>query len=215
MRYERKYKIEDASYFEVLNAIKLHPASFITAYPDRYVNSLYLDTHNQDAVRDNLAGISQRVKHRIRWYGKDISVAKNPQLEKKIKINQLGKKEYKKLPDFRLMVPNHRDAFALQDYIDKNIDSITLLRPVVLIQYIRSYLVSMDRKYRLTLDRGLKYYFMDSYPAFINNPAKESATIVEIKYDAQYDEDWDYVSQNMAFRMGKSLKYVGGVMRCY
>jgi len=53
---------------------------------------------------------------------------------------------------------------------------------------------------------------MDSYPAFINNPAKDSTTIVEIKYDAQYDEDWDYVSQNMAFRMGKSSKYVGGVM---
>lgn len=212
MRYERKYKIDDASYFEVLNAIKLHPASFITTYPDRYVNSLYLDTHNMDALRDNLAGISQRVKHRIRWYGKDISVAKNPQLEKKIKINQLGKKEYKKLPDF-VVVNGH--AHSLQDYINKNIDTITPLRPVVLIHYLRSYLISMDKKYRLTLDRDIKYYFMGSYPSFINYPIIESAIIVEIKYDAQYDEDWDYISQNMAFRMGKSSKYVGGVMRYY
>ena len=163
-----------------------------------------------DALRDNLAGISQRVKHRIRWYGEDIKVAKNPQLEKKIKINQLGKKEYKKLPDFKLL-----NGKSLQEYVKKNVNTIIPLHPVVLIQYLRSYFISMDKKYRLTLDRDLKYYVMDSYPAFLSNPAKENTTIVEIKYDAQFDKDWDYVSQNMAFRMGKSSKYVGGGMRYY
>ena len=42
MRYERKYRIEQASFQEVLHTVKMNPAAFRTAFPDRWVNSVYI-----------------------------------------------------------------------------------------------------------------------------------------------------------------------------
>ena len=36
-------------------------------FPDRVVNSLYLDNVNFESAKDNLIGISKRQKCRIRW----------------------------------------------------------------------------------------------------------------------------------------------------
>ena len=37
-------------------------------YKDRFINSIYYDNDNFTTARDNLAGISNRRKYRIRWY---------------------------------------------------------------------------------------------------------------------------------------------------
>lgn len=58
-------------------------------YNDRLVNSIYYDSENFDTAKDNLAGISNRHKYRIRWYNE---YQNKFNYEIKIKKNNLGKK---------------------------------------------------------------------------------------------------------------------------
>ena len=46
------------------------PYSFTSSFNDRFVNSIYYDTINYNALNDNLSGISRRYKTRLRWYNK-------------------------------------------------------------------------------------------------------------------------------------------------
>ena len=64
LRYERKYRAEETTLSEVFQTVKLHPASFRKAFPDRFINSIYLDTYELDYYNDNIAGISDRIKQR-------------------------------------------------------------------------------------------------------------------------------------------------------
>ncbi|HSI90468.1 MAG TPA: VTC domain-containing protein, partial [Adhaeribacter sp.] len=101
LRYERKYRAEDVRLEEVLQVLRLHRASFRKAFPDRFINSIYLDTYELDYYNDNIAGMSDRIKQRIRWYGPDLDHITNPKLEIKIKNNLLGHKRYAELPAFK------------------------------------------------------------------------------------------------------------------
>ena len=72
MRYERKYKIESISADVVRQIVTNHPASFRKIYPDRKVNNIYFDNSELSAYFENVNGVSERRKFRVRWYGEDI-----------------------------------------------------------------------------------------------------------------------------------------------
>lgn len=89
--------------------IHLHPMVFSTAYPDRSVNNIYFDTEDFQYYRDNVEGVSNRRKIRIRWYGDWENREVSPVLEYKIKRGPVGyKTSYKLAPvkmnssDFRV-----------------------------------------------------------------------------------------------------------------
>lgn len=210
MRYERKYRIEQATWQEVENTIRQLPESFQTTFPDRRVNSIYLDSPELSALRDNLSGISNRWKFRLRWYGDDLHHLHQPVLEKKIKKNQLGTKERYPMPDLRLS-----KDFELAEFLMENAPVPHLLRPVVLVQYLRSYYESFDRRVRATIDRELRYFHFQGN-VFRDNLAKDDkAVILEVKYDAELDGELDKIFQNLPFRLGKNSKYVEGVLGFY
>ena len=52
----------------------------------------------------NAAGVSQRVKRRLRWYDRPFAVIDNPILETKVKENLL--ESQRELPNARNCVPN-------------------------------------------------------------------------------------------------------------
>ena len=84
-RYERKYLVcisNENKFFFYLNK---HPSLFCSPFPDRYVNNIYLDTPVMSNYWNNVTGLSQRVKVRIRWYGEALGLQSNPILEFKIK----------------------------------------------------------------------------------------------------------------------------------
>ena len=54
---------------QVRALVKLHPSMFYEPYPPRYVNNLYLDTEDMENYLDNVSGVAERRKVRIRWYG--------------------------------------------------------------------------------------------------------------------------------------------------
>ncbi len=210
MRYERKYRIKNTGVQEVLQVLKTNPASFKTAFPQRWINSIYLDTPAFDALQENQAGISNRVKYRIRWYGEDVRIAQNPILEKKIKTNLLGTKERVTLRDFQLY-----RGFDMQQWLKEFLEPGLELRPVILVRYYRHYLVSWDERVRATLDEKIVFYLFNGNLFFQQNARKDDALILEIKYDADWEENIDDILQSIPFRLTKNSKYVNGVLENY
>ena len=210
MRFERKYRIEGVSLAQVRQVVDAHPLGFRTHYPDRQVNNIYLDTPDLEYFRLNLIGTGERRKYRIRWYGKDPLTARSPLLEIKIKHNELGEKQI-----FTLSDQTSLDQASVDTWIHQEVRNHGALIPVLLNRYDRSYLISYDGKYRLTLDRTMRFASME-YPAG-GNPATlpelvDEAVVMEIKYDLAHDQEFKRISWHFPFRVGKNSKYVNGVL---
>ncbi len=204
MRYERKYRIDGQFYETVLHEMMSNPAVFRFKFPDRTVNSIYYDNVEFKALKENLQGIRNRVKYRIRWYGEDLSNLKRPVLEKKIKINMLGRKEYEPLDDFNLMKDLER--ISEEPTLKKN-----ELQAVTLVRYERTYLQSFDDKIRATIDRNIQYYKIQS-DHFVNVPTMDHALILELKHEECDTELADYCLQSIPYRLTKNSKYVSAIM---
>ena len=66
-RYERKYVFHQTECFSLIS--QLYKKGFTEIYNPRKINNIYLDNWTLSSVVDNIEGISERKKHRIRWYG--------------------------------------------------------------------------------------------------------------------------------------------------
>ena len=71
MRSEIKIPLNEKfnSYF---NQWKDYENKVLKVYDDRLINSIYYDDENYCTAQDNLAGITNRRKYRIRWYGSEL-----------------------------------------------------------------------------------------------------------------------------------------------
>ena len=110
LRYERKWIFNNVNYLSVLNKSFNSKFLFQKQYPKRFVNSLYLDDQNYTSVRENLNGVSERKKFRIRWYGKDRFILNKPKLEVKIKNNFLNYKVFfllNEINNLNIKKPSH------------------------------------------------------------------------------------------------------------
>ena len=211
MRYERKYRIENASLREVEMVIRQNPAFFQVAFPDRWINSIYMDDVAFSSLQENLSGISKRNKYRIRWYGFTLSDIKKPKLEIKIKNNFVNSKKFYDLPDFTL----NRD-FDCVNFVEKQVPNLQRrLYPVSIIQYLRSYYVSQNGKVRATIDRELRYFLYQGRLLLDRSPAIDPAIILEIKYDKDYDDQMHPIFQKIPFRLTKNSKYVSSINAHY
>ena len=74
-----------ATLADVLAEIRQHPALFREVYPDRTVNSLYLDSPARRDYFQHVNGVANRVKTRLRWYGPLTGPVERPTLERKFK----------------------------------------------------------------------------------------------------------------------------------
>lgn len=206
MRFERKYRLEGLSPEWIRQFVEGHPLSFRKKYPDRQVNNIYLDSLDFNLYQQNLDGVGPRKKYRIRWYGENIMKLTNPILETKIRINELGSKEYLSLSSTELP-----GRLSFRNYFRNETKWIQPLEPVFVSSYVRSYYESLDFRFRITIDTKLNFY---PYPQvklitkhFVNDPA----VIMEIKYNKEYDLEWNKLSQLFPFRQSKNSKFVTGV----
>ena len=109
MRYERKVVLDRHVLGDVMATVLKNRAIFTKQFPDRKVNSIYLDTIDFNALQMNMKGISNREKWRLRWYG-DVSDQVPMTLERKWKQNQLGGKDLHILGCLLYTSPSPRDA---------------------------------------------------------------------------------------------------------
>ncbi|MEM9916530.1 MAG: polyphosphate polymerase domain-containing protein [Bacteroidota bacterium] len=207
MRYERKYKVDDMSLAVAKQILKWHPASFRPLYPDRQINNIYFDTPNLTTYHENVMGISERKKYRVRWYGDDVRVIGRPRFEMKIKNNQLGSKEVLPIDEFRL-----DDLRSLTQGVNRLSRAPQALRPVLLNAYRRSYYGTSDGHFRITIDETVHYFsFLNAF-RFTRFNLSDQAIIVELKYEQALEgEAAQKIMQHLPFRQTKSSKYVNGM----
>ena len=216
LRYERKFTLANSEYGWITNQINIHPAFFQKIFHPRQINNIYLDTAALQFYGDNVHGVANRKKVRIRWYGDIFGKIAKPKLEYKIKHNLLGDKWTFDLVPFDFN-PGF-SAAALQDVFNQSnlpaeiAEDLKLLEPTLLNSYWRSYFLSADQHFRLTLDEQMSYYAFDKPRAFFkfkrSNPGDY---IVELKYLPKMDKVANKVARQLRFRLDKSSKYVNGI----
>lgn len=206
MRYERKFKIHHTQHHLVLQSIRVHPAGLRKIYPDRQVNNIYFDTPTLQTFHDNVHGIAQRNKYRVRWYGNDPKQIETPNFEIKTRINEVGTK---------VVIPV--DAFQLGDLskvtaaVNEHLKHSTKVQPVLLNSYHRAYYGTSDSVFRVTIDSKLQYHSLQRNRNFMHYRLQEPVVVLEIKYDVANDDALHRIAQHFPFRLSKSSKYVTGV----
>lgn len=215
VRYERKFVDTHVGLSAVEGIVKLHPAIFVRAFPNRSVNNVYLDTPGLDFFKDHANGSYQRYKLRVRWYGEFFGLVKNPVLETKAKRGLVGSKSRFPLRPFRF-----DDGFDFADLLD-NLRSAGLpariririeqCSPSLVNRYARQYFVSADGKYRVTLDYRLRFAgIKNSGTAFLQSLAG-SSTIIELKYAKEDENGADRIANFLPFRLTRNSKYLQGI----
>ena len=86
-RYEIKFVLDNSRLSDAMQWL-YNETTAIKTYDNRKVNSIYFDDVGFSSVRDNLSGISQRNKLRLRWYGEQKHTL--PIFEVKTKNGRLG-----------------------------------------------------------------------------------------------------------------------------
>ena len=216
-RYERKFTIANSSREHILYTIKNHPAFFRPIFQPRQINNIYLDDQNLSFFKNNRIGIAKRKKIRIRWYGDLFGKTNQPKLEYKLKDGLLGDKWIFDLPEF-IIEPGFAnrslvELFTTSTLPQSIIEDLQPLKPTLLNTYYRSYFLSADKKFRITLDESMAYYRFD-YPRAYFKAAHRTPSdfIIELKYLPSEDKLAHKISGKFPFRMDKSSKYVNGII---
>ena len=218
-RYEKKFVAVDQSVPEIDWIIKKNPFLFRPIFHERQVNNIYFDTPRFEHFYDNVNGNSKRKKLRIRWYGNLSGVAEKPVIEAKIKRGDLGTKRSLAISAFEIKkhfstseitallhrVPPEAAEPSLQEY-----------RPTLVNSYIRTYYLSADRRFRITLDRNLHYYKVGLSATSLMTPLTDRRKlIIELKYDQSESDAARSVTEHFPFRASKNSKYVSGIRKTF
>lgn len=215
-RYEIKMLYERTYLDQVRAWVRLHPDAFTESYPPRQVNNLYFDTREMDLLNDNLAGISERTKLRLRWYGKQCSAIQGT-LELKHKANQLGWRQSCSIPATMDLTTISWSELVrqLQNHATGDI-RVWLSRadqPALINQYMREYYESLDRQVRVTIDYDQAVYDQTVYaaPNLASRTPIEDQVVIEVKADASLHRRVSNVLSSFPLRAEKNSKYVRGV----
>ena len=210
MRLESKFVSNISQLNHFLSWLYSSKLVFKKQYNDRKINSFYYDTISLKSISDNIDGISNRDKLRLRWYGEN-QLPNDCTLEIKHKRNSVGLKSnfyFKKLNNFcchnslrNILIKKTTGLF--REYLQ------LYSFPISLITYNRSYFRSINKKIRLTIDSNILYFKQYNNNFNYNNTIHlNPSIIIEFKYDVC---DRHMLSQNLQdfpFRISKNSKYV-------
>jgi hypothetical protein len=205
LRFEKKFVVH-GMIPELIDAwVRAHPAQFSIPFPDRQINNIYYDTPELRCYAENIAGVNQRRKFRIRWYGNFHDPIVSAKLESKYKHNELGGKDRYKIEAFDLTKPPILDR---QLHAQIGMD---MMIPVLANSYLRRYYRSADRKFRLTIDKRIRFGSFLNRPHEIQLDMEQTGYVIEIKYMQKFDPEVHSITNHLPFRQSKNSKYVMGV----
>jgi SPX domain protein involved in polyphosphate accumulation len=217
LRYEIKYVTKETELGKILSRVHAHRAGFVEHHPTRQVNSIYFDSANYDCLESGLAGLSERAKIRLRWYGNSLQ-PKRATLEHKQKYGALGRKISQMFDtcfDFENMSHMELRRFLCRETKGPLAHVIAMYcYPVLLNSYDRLYYISADKKVRLTIDSNLKFYDQRLSARFNTRRARPTngTLVVEIK---AHSEDADLVTEianHFGFRATAFSKFAVGLL---
>jgi hypothetical protein len=197
----------------VLAELRMASSGLRELYPPRLVQSVYLDTHDGRAVAENLAGISDRMKVRFRWYGEAVKAVRG-QLECKRRSNMLGDKLVEKLAAAIDVAGVDRVAFvrALRAQCSPQWRERlgADLEPAQWIRYRRAYLATADRDLRVTVDRELRAFDLrDAWIISDRNPTPmPRVLIIECKAPVSLRGRIEALLQELPLVVDKCSKFI-------
>tara|TARA_S200000501_G_C20715720_1_gene696143 strand:- start:174 stop:848 length:675 start_codon:yes stop_codon:yes gene_type:complete len=207
-RFERKWIYRSKNYLALVNSLFRSDLFFTTQFPNRKVNSIYFDDYNFSSIRENLDGVSNKKKIRIRWYGEKNKLI-SPYLEEKTKK---GSETVKK--SFIINELHNENFFNLnsleviKELINKKIKSKKILYPVLSTHYERQYFISNYSNIRATVDYNLQSIYLKnmSQTNVVKNFTKNC--ILELKYSTYLDKFIRKKLKNITLRLSKNSKFV-------
>ena len=192
LRHELKYLITPAELSVLRGVLKpimqLDPNG--NENNEYIIRSLYFDTINDDALMEKIAGVGNRKKYRIRIYNFSDRVIK---LECKSKYGDLISKQSVSIPRDLAEQLIAGDPEGLQRMRHPLLHDVyremrtRLLRPAVIVDYVREAYLHPAQEVRITFDKQLRtgLYSTDifnpslpTYPVF-DDPVE----VLEVKYD--------------------------------
>ena len=192
LRHELKYFITPAE----LNVLRSSLKPVMQLDPngnennEYHIRSLYFDTINDDALEEKSAGVGNRKKYRIRIYNFSDRVIK---LECKSKYGDLISKQSVSIPRELADQLIAGDPEGLQRMRHPLLHDVyremktRLLRPVVIVDYIREAYIHPAEEVRITFDKQIRTGLyqtamfdasIPTYPVF-DDPVE----VLEVKYD--------------------------------
>tara|TARA_Y100000816_G_C25979125_1_gene511135 strand:- start:132 stop:821 length:690 start_codon:yes stop_codon:yes gene_type:complete len=216
LRYEIKLVLNEREFTHVL--LWLNMIGVKKKFADRIVNSLYFDNISQEAIQHNLAGISNRNKVRLRWYGENSLLNSKLQLEIKFRDGRLGSKI--KYEISKKMINLKNDLVSkISNEIFKEIYSSNLkhssindyLVPMLLVKYERKYFENING-IRITIDNKIQFYDT-SQNIKLNSlkPINYSPYIVEIKFSNDYKSHVSNLLRPTLLTPKRHSKYLAGL----
>ena len=207
LRIERKWVFRKIDHLLVLNSLLRSQFFFKYHYPSRRINSIYYDDINLSNITQNLDGISNRVKYRVRWYGSNSDNLKNPNFEIKRKRNFETQKKIISLKNFNnINYHSEKNLNCLTKFINGNIVLSKILSPTLLISYHRIYLISSNQLIRATIDYEVKSKRLLNFKNDFFCNFKD--VILELKYEPNLDWSVRNKLDNIKARYAKSSKYI-------
>jgi len=214
-RHELKYSINYGDYAILRNRL-MHIMSRDThagINGEYRVRSLYFDTPEDKALREKIEGVDRREKYRIRRYPGATGYI---MLEKKCKANGMCYKQSARLTaeevasiqsgDLSWMIADSR-VLVCELYAKMKSE---LLRPKLVVEYIREPFVCKAGNVRITFDREIRTglfsrdFLSDSLPTI---RAGDELVLLEVKYDHFIPEYISYILQLGTRRATACSKY--------
>ena len=209
---QRKWTYNNVDNLILYNALLRSNFFFSVQYPKRKINSLYFDDLNYSSINENLDGISEKKKYRIRWYGSKNKLH-NPVFEIKTRKNF---EVYKRLFNLKklnnLFIFKYENLDFIKEFLNNQYRFNKTIYPILTTHYDREYFISNNGLVRATLDYNLQSVFVKENNDLNINRNYYSNTILEIKYDVNLDK---YVRDNLksiSTRLSRNSKFVSSAL---
>lgn len=215
-RHELKYLISPHRYLEMRHRLRhlLHRDPHAGPRGEYRITSLYFDDAADSALFEKLSGMQHRSKVRVRIYdGQDRLIM----LEKKVKYGEGVRKERLQITRPLCEALCAGDAERLRDTGEALLTEIAwqmtnrLLRPKVIVDYVREAYVFPAGNVRITFDKDLRsgITHLDLFRRAPFAPAPlDGQTILEVKYDAFLPRPVQDLLQTDTLTRQSASKYV-------
>ena len=205
---------ESSARLQLLNS----DSGFRRSYSSRIVNNIYFDSIDHKAVQSNFAGIGERAKVRLRWYG-DTTSTVNSVLEIKVKSRGAGTKLRHSISmktrldemtwgEIREVISSDVEA-SIRRYLEIS------RHPMLFNTYSRQYYESYDQTVRATIDTEIRSRRQSDLmrPSLNHITPPAGNMVVELKSDISNEKQLREASRSLGWRASKHSKYVRGLYR--
>lgn len=168
----------------------MQPDEHVSPTGEYHIRSLYFDDIGNTALTEKLGGIRQRKKYRIRMYNLDDKVI---HFEKKIKngeyIAKIKELLTREMADNILACDFHELNIPSKPFLMELHNEMThrLLRPKVIVDYVREPYTHSNGNVRITFDKDLKsgLHRTDLFSRDLSmvRALSENQIILEVKFD--------------------------------